>query len=185
MKKIVISVLLVTGLLAVDNQDYIGIAIGNAKLTAKTTVPDLFVRGDVDNTQYTATLGHYYDDTGRVHATFTYVNPSGSVDTESALSVGYDYLLPVTTNQFSLYAGPVIGYTWYKESAGTLNLDVSDFHYGAQAGAIAKITNNFELEAGYRYLIETGNDAKSGVNLDAENLKIWYIGVNLHFNQSS
>jgi hypothetical protein len=30
--------------------------------------------------------------------------------------------------------------------------------YGAQAGAIARVVDNIEIEAGYRYLMETGDD---------------------------
>jgi len=162
--------------MAGSNEDYFGISAGNAQLNGKVAGTNF----DTDDTHYTATVGHYYGDTARVQAAFTYVDPSGTVDHANALSVSYDFLLPVA-NQFSLFAGPVAGYTWYKESSGSLTLDLSGFHYGAEAGAIVKIANNLELEAGYRYLIQTGSDTVLGVNVDADDLRMWYAGLNLRF----
>jgi opacity protein-like surface antigen len=90
-------------------------------------------------------------------------------------------MLPLAEDKFSLYAGPVIGYTSYKESADDISLDLSGFHYGAQAGAILRIVENVEIEAGYRYLLETGSDTVTTVKIDADNIKMWYVGANIRF----
>lgn len=76
-----------------------------------------------------------------------------------------------------MYAGPVLGYTRYEEAG----LDLSGFHYGVQAGAIVKLVDNIEIEAGYRFLLQTGSDTVLGDNVDADDVKMWYIGANIRF----
>lgn len=181
MKKIVLASLLATGLMAGSNENYFGISAGNAKMTFNASGSGVSVDGDTDGTQYTATLGHYYGNSGRISAAYTYVKHDAGVDTSDAISFAYDFILPIAQDKFSIYAGPVVGYTRYEEPG----LDLSGFHYGAQAGAIVKIMDNIELEAGYRYLIETGNDSidVSGINVkvEADDVKMWYVGANIRF----
>lgn len=177
MKKIGLVVLLASGLMAAGNENYFGISVGNAELSGTVASTDF----DTDGTQYTVALGHYYGDTSRVSAAYTYVKHEAGVDESDAFSVAYDFILPIADNKFSLYAGPVLGYTRYEESAGGLSLDLSGFHYGAQAGAIVRVMDNIEIEAGYRYLIETGSDTVLGINVDADDLKMWYVGANIRF----
>jgi hypothetical protein len=166
MKKIVLAAMLASGLMAAGNENYFGISIGNAELEANTG-------GTTDGGQITATLGHYYGDTGRISGSYTYIKRDQDVKNSDVLSFAYDFILPLADNKFGLYAGPVAGYTFYKDDI----VDFSGFHYGAQAGAIVRIADKFELEAGYRYLIETGSDL--GVDLDS--VKMWYVGANLRF----
>lgn len=177
MKKIVLASLLVSGLMAAGNENYFGISAGNAELSGNVESTDF----DVDGTHYTFTLGHYYGETGRISATYSYVKHDTGVDKSDALSVAYDFILPLAENKFSLYAGPVLGYTRYEETASGISIDLSGFHYGAQAGAIARLSDNIELEAGYRFLFETGSDTVLGVNVDADNVKMWYVGANIRF----
>lgn len=176
MKKMFLSALLASSLMAGSNENYFGFSAGNMEVNGKS----LTEKFSTDDTHYTASLGHYYNDSGRVYASFSYTSPSGIVDRSSAISVGYDFLLPVS-KQLSLFAGPVLGYTWYELSDSFLSLDMSGFHYGAQAGAIAKVTNNIELEAGYRFLAETGKDSLFGENTQADDVRMWYVGANLRF----
>ena len=175
MKKIVLATLLTTGLMAAGNENYFGISAGNAELTGNVESSDF----DTDGTQYTFVLGHYYGENARVSAAYTYVKHDSGVDKSDAISVAYDFILPLAENKFSLYAGPVVGYTRYEESSAGINLDLSGFHYGAQAGAIIKLMDKIELEAGYRFLLETGNDTVLGVNVDADDVKMWYVGANI------
>jgi hypothetical protein len=169
MKKLVLVGLLAASLMAADGENYFGINMGNAKISMSTDTTD----GDTDETHYTATLGHYYGKNARISASYTYINRENDVDAADLFSVAYDFMLPLAEDKFSLYAGPVIGYTSYKTSL----IDLSGFHYGAQAGAIFRIVENVELEAGYRYLLETGSDK----GLNADNLQMWYVGANLRF----
>ncbi len=177
MKRIVLASLFTSGLMAAGNDNYFGLSTGNAELSGNVASTDF----DTDGTQYTATLGHYYGDTGRVSAAYTYVDREAGVDKADAISVAYDFILPLADNKFSLYAGPVLGYTWYEESENGLSLDLSGFHYGAQAGAIVRLVDKIEIEAGYRFLLQTGSDTVLGVDVDADDVKIWYVGANLRF----
>lgn len=181
MKKIVVASLIATGLLASGNQDYVHLSVGNAKLTGTASALGVPVDFDTDGTQYTLGLGHYLNDTGRVYGTYTYIDREAGVDKADAFSIGYDFLLPVDAKTFSLYAGPVVGYTRYEEPG----LDLSGFHYGAQIGGLIRITDNIEIDGGYRYVFETGSQDVSilgvNVNVEADDVKMWYIGANFRF----
>jgi len=120
-------------------------------------------------------------DNGRISLSYTYVEPVNNVKHSDGASLAFDFIVPIVDNVFMLYAGPVVGYTRYEEEAVGINLDLSGLHYGAQAGVIARVMNNIEVEGGYRYLIETGSDTVLGVNVDADTLRMWYVGVNFRF----
>jgi len=169
MKKIVLAGLLASGLMAAGNENYFGISVGNAELEASSSLGT----ANTDGGQFTGTLGHYYGDTGRISASYSYIKRDQAVKSSDVLSFAYDFILPLADNKLGLFAGPVAGYTFYKDDI----VDFSGFHYGAQAGGFVRIADKFEIEAGYRYLVETGSDL--GVDLD--NIKIWYVGGNLRF----
>lgn len=171
MKKIALAAMLATGLMGAD--DFFGLSIGDAELTVKMNSTN----ADTHDTHYTATLGHYYGETGRISLSYTYVEHEGDVDKNDAWSLAYDFILPLGDDKVSLYAGPVAGYTEYKDT----DMDLSDFHYGAQAGVILRLINTFEVEAGYRYLVETGSDTVSHVEIEAKDVKMWYVGGNVRF----
>ena len=181
MKKIVLVALLATGLMAASNENYFGLSVGNAKMSGSSSASGVINDWSTDGAQLTGTLGHYYGDSGRISAAYTYINHDAGVNKSDALSVAYDFILPLAENKFSLYAGPIVGYTRYEEA----DLDLSGYHYGAQAGAIVKIMDTIELEAGYRFLIETGSQKVIvlgvPVSVDADNVKMWYVGANLRF----
>lgn len=181
MKKIALCLLLVAGLMAAENKDYFGFSAGNADYRLKTSALGVTTKDNVDDTHYSFTLGHYYENS-RVSGTYTYVD--GGVDnfnSNYSFSFAYDFILPVVKDQFSLYAGPVVGYT--RLTDGEINL--SGINYGGQAGVIVRVINNIELEAGYRFVMGTGNDKVnvSGIdfNLESEYMKTWYAGANIRF----
>lgn len=169
MKKIVIATILATSLIAADNADYFGVSVGNTEFKASLSGAS----AKTDGGHISATLGHYYGDTSRVSASYTYVKHDSDVDNSDAFSLAYDFILPLAKDKFSIYAGPVIGYTRYEETF----LDLSGFHYGAQAGAIVRVADSFEIEGGYRYFKENGSD--SGLELD--DMQNWYVGANIRF----
>ena len=176
MKKILLVALLAgCGLMGADNVPYIGVSVGNAEL--KTSVDIVNFESKHDVTHYTATLGQYIGDNGRVSLSYSYVEPTGNVQNSDAASLAFDFILPVIDNTLLLYVGPVIGYTRLEVEA--LGLKLSGIHYGGQAGAIVRIIDNIEIEGGYRYLVETGKDTVAGVG--ADNLRMWYAGVNFRF----
>ncbi len=180
MKKILLATLLAGGaLMSADNVAFIGASVGNAEL--KSNVPLVGYESKSDDTQYTATLGQYVGTNGRVSLSYSYVKPQHSVKHSDAASLAFDLMLPIVDNMFYLYAGPVVGYTRYEQESAGVKLDLSGLHYGGQAGAIVRIVNNVEVEGGYRYLIETGSDTILGVKVEADTLKVWYIGANFRF----
>lgn len=179
MKKIALAVMLAGGLMGADNVAFIGASVGNVELTSN--VSSVGYESKVNDTHYTATLGQYVGTNGRISLSYTYVEPTGHVKHSDGASLAFDFMLPIIDNTFFLYAGPVVGYTRFEEEASGIKLDLSGLHYGGQAGAIFRVMNNIEAEGGYRYLIETGSDTLLGANVDADKLRMWYVGVNLRF----
>jgi len=180
MKKIFLATLLTGGaLMGADNVGFIGVSVGNAEL--KSTIGPTSHEAKIDDTHYTATLGQYIGDNGRIALSYSYVEPKNNIKNSDAASLAYDFVVPVMDNMFMVYAGPVIGYTRYKEEVAGIKLDLSGLHYGAEAGVIVRLVNFVELEAGYRYLVETGSDTVVGINVDPDTLRMWYMGANLRF----
>lgn len=166
-------------LMGANNVPYIGVNIGNAEL--KTSIGTGNFESKHNDTHYTGTVGQYVGENGRVSLSYTYVEPTGHVQHSDGVSLAFDYIIPVVENTISLYLGPVIGYTRLEEEAAGVKLDLNGMHYGAQAGAIVRIVDNIEIEGGYRYLVETGKDTVLGVDVNADDLRMGYIGVNFRF----
>jgi hypothetical protein len=179
MKKVLLTALLAGGLMGAENVPFIGVSVGNVEF--KSEAHAVNYESKVDDTHYTATLGQYLGDNGRVSLSYTYVEPVNNVKLSDGASLAYDLVLPIIDNAFFVYAGPVVGYTRFEEEAAGIKLDLSGLHYGGQAGAIVRVMKNIEVEGGYRYLIETGSDTVLGVDVEADTLKMWYIGANLRF----
>ena len=180
MKKIILAGLLVgCGLMGAENVSFIGASIGNAEL--QTSVGEGSFESNNDATHYTGTVGQYVGENARVSLSYTYVEPTGNVKHSDGLSLAIDFVLPVVEDTFLLYVGPVVGYTRFEEEASGLDLDLSGLHYGAQAGAIVRIVKNIEIEGGYRYLVETGSDSVLGASVEADDLRMWYVGANFRF----
>jgi opacity protein-like surface antigen len=180
MKKIVLVALLAgCGLMGSTNVPYIGFSVGNAELKTSVGVGDF--ESKHDDTHYTATLGQYIGENGRVSISYTYVEPTGNVENSDSVSLAFDFIAPVVDDTISLYVGPVVGYTRLEEEAAGIKLDLSGMHYGVQAGVIVRILDNIEIDGGYRYLVEDGEDTVLGVDVDADNLRMLYVGVNFRF----
>lgn len=170
MKKIVFLAVISASLCASQNSDYVGVGVGQSWLKIDNSVKKVTNSG----LSGTFVLGHKYGDYGRFYASGTYISSSENVDNSALFSVVYDFMLPVVDNVFSLYAGPNVGYTMYTEG----NVDLSGVHYGAEVGAVVDITKRVELEAGYRYLKETGTDG----SMQATSLQSAYFQLNISFN---
>lgn len=180
MKKILLVALLAgCGLMASDNVPYIGFSVGNAELKTSVGMGDF--ESKHDDTHYTATLGQYIGDNGRVSISYTYVDPTGNVENSDSASLAFDFIVPIIDDTLALYVGPVVGYTRLEEESAGVKLDLSGMHYGVQAGAIVRIIDNIEIEGGYRYLVEEGEDSILGVDMSADNLRMLYVGVNFRF----
>ena len=158
MKKIVLSMMLVASLFA-ENNDYVTLGGGVTQFNLDTGPSN----ASTNNASYTFALGHQYGNYGRIHMDGTYINAaSASIDSSAMISLSYDFMFPVVDDIFSLYVGPVGGYTSYK----TNTYDLSGGHYGVELGGVVSITENFELELGASYLKETGAGVSTFVSLD-------------------
>jgi len=169
MKKIVLFIVLTFQLFAYD--DYIGLGAGYTQFNVATST------GDIDNSgaSFTLDLGHKYGNYGRFHANGTYVTHDNDIYSAGSFSVGYDFLVPIFDNTFELYAGPVMGYTAYKER----DFSLSGLHYGGEVGVLFEMTNNLELEVGYNFLSQD----KSTDTHTAKNTQTGYVQVNLFFDK--
>lgn len=172
MKKIVLTILFTTALMAANNANYFGIYAGKASSSFNNSNNSTNLK---KKTQVTVSLGHYYGNSGRISAQYTYIKHIVNTDSSNIFSLAYDFILPlpVLTNRFSLYAGPSIGYTVLSINGQSFN----GFDYGPEAGMIVHVIKKVEIEAGYRYLYETGSN--SGINFN--NIKMWYVGTNIRF----
>ena len=168
MKKILTMALVVSSLSAAGNSEYIGLGIGSSKFTVDKSTNT--------GTHGSLVLGKKYGDYGRFYATGTYIDSSGSVDAVGVYSLAYDFMFPVVDDVFSLYMGPVAGYTTYREKT----IDLSGAHYGAEAGVTVDLGEIFELEIGYRYLVENGEDG----SVSAKSMQQAYFQVNVFFDGS-
>ncbi len=170
MKKVAFSLLIVTAALAgAENKDYFSFNAGNTELRMDSSTG----KTRKDDTQYSFIVGHYYENS-RLSARYTYVHSGeDNFSSNHQLSFAYDFILPIVEDSFSLYAGPVVGYSRIKGDG----LNLSGLHYGGEAGAIVEVVDNIELEAGYRFLMERGYNH----GVDAEYSKTWYLGANICF----
>ncbi len=177
MKKIALCLLLVSGLMAAENKDYIGFAAGNTDTRVESSTLGAKTRENFDDMHYSLKLGHYYENS-RVSGAYTYVDGGNdNFNSNYSFSLAYDFILPIIKDQLSLYTGPVVGYTHLKED----EINLSGVHYGGQAGLIVRVIDNIELEAGYKFVKETGNDKVANVDIESEYTKTWYVGANIRF----
>lgn len=167
------------GLMGAENVAYIGVSVGNTQL--ETSAAGGNFESKRDDTHYTATVGQYVGDYGRVSLSYTYVEPAGNMQRNDGASLAYDVVIPALNDTFFLYAGPVIGYSRLEGEASGIELDLSGMHYGAQAGVIVSVIEHLEIEGGFRYLVQTGKDTVLGLDVSADNLNIWYVGANFRF----
>lgn len=177
MKRITLAMLLASGLMAFEDQSYIGLSAGEAKISGSGSGFGASINDDKTENAFNLAVGSYLNENGRISATYTYIDSGNGVDMSDAITASYDFVLPLG-ERFSLYIGPNIGYTRFEYDNG---LDLSGMHYGGQAGAIVNIMPNLEIEAGYRYLIETGSETRSGIKIELDDIKIWHIGANFRF----
>jgi opacity protein-like surface antigen len=145
-------------------------------------------------------FGRYYDN-GRFYGFYAHQNKKEDTSANT-FGVGYDYLF----NNFKKVV-PFVGvqamYTKAKidgledeviPGVGTLRLSELDspsgFGFGIGAGIIYPLANNFEIEAGARYVKTNIEDDDSqsfaggvtgNIKVEVENYTQYYVGVNYRF----
>ena len=178
MKKIITLGLLTISLMASQNNDYVSLSGGVSQLSTIQTTTNSFQRNSSDGAAMTLTFGHKYE-SGRFNASYTFVNHDTiTVKEVSAFNFAYDFTFPISTSGVVLFAGPVIGYSWYEDTS--VNLD--GMHYGAEFGTFYDITENFSVELGYKYFKETASKEGTSSKVEYDDLQTLYLGINYYFS---
>jgi hypothetical protein len=135
MKKIMLTTLLASGLMAADSGFYVGADVGKTKAKTDVSYSGSFggyPYSESESTSDTATattlkMGYYIDKNNRTTVAIARANFDGL--TETALSVGYDYL--IGESALKPFIGVIAGYGQFKpdeveKAKGTF--------FGGQAG---------------------------------------------------
>jgi hypothetical protein len=98
-----------------------------------------------------------------------------------------DYLYLVNDSGTRLFAGVSAGVNKLENNTAGYGGDSSyGFTYGAQVGVLQSIGSNFEVEGGFKYMLNNNNVdfRENGVKVgtaDLKNNKQLYLGLNYHF----
>ena len=170
MKKLILLLSILSSVFAAQNSSYMGFGLGYGALKVDDTI-----NKNRDSSGLTASfaLGHKYSEYGRIYVVGMYRGASNGYENSGSISLAYDFLIPVVDDSFSLYLGPVAGYTGYS----TNGLDLSGYHYGLESGCIFNINDSIELEAGVRVLKEKGTEGA----FTAERSITGFAQVNFYF----
>lgn len=180
MKKIVLAVLLASGLMAADSGNYIGIDVGNTDFDMKVSALGVSAEESDDGGSVTLKLGYYYDKNSRVYISYQDVD----VDDADAyhIGIGYDYL--IGNYDLKPFIGGFVGYGSAEIDIAP-SADIAGMIFGVQAGINYAINGNFSVEAGYRYMKSNMEDTitVSGIDIKGEvdPISNWFVGVNYKF----
>ena len=141
--------------------------------------------GSASSTENGTGIGIYLDkyeqQKYRYNGTFSFISYDNFDITDLVLSA--DYLLPVNHN-VTFFGGAAFGGAIQKYSDASLGDAALGAVYGVQVGGIAYMSENFILEAGYRFRptkLETEVDAPSGTLVTVSDLSSTYLSLQLKF----
>lgn len=180
MKKIALTILLASGLMAEGSGNYIGFDVGSTKFDMKASAGGVSAEDSDDGGSLTLKLGYYYDKNSRTYISYQNIN----VDDGDAYyaGIGYDYL--IGDNDIKPFIGGFVGYGSSEVDAMS-ELDISGAVFGVQAGVNYAVNENFSVEAGYRYMKSNMEDTTTvlgvDVKLEIDPISNWFVGVNYKF----
>lgn len=183
MKKTTLSTLLMGTLLmlqceAATNSSYIGLDVGNTEATMSAVNGTANAEESDNGTSVSLKLGYKYEDNQRVYASAQYIEAEDA--DFMVYGLGYDYLFGDAI--VKPFVGGFIGYGQYQtDRASMIDLDVSGLVFGAQAGLQLEVTEEFELEAGYRYLKSKMQESVGTADIEIDPLSSWFVGFNYNF----
>lgn len=175
-KSLLVTIMLASGLMAADSGLYVGIDAGNTAMDVTVTNGAATSKQSSDGASQTLKIGYYFDQNNRAAIGYQHINTSGG-NSASAYLIGYDYL--IGESDFKPFVGAIVGYSKYSQS----NLTLNGALFGAQAGLNYGFTNNFSVEAGYRYMASNadGQFTSSTSKAEVDAIKNWFIGANYKF----
>ena len=112
MKKIVLAVLLASGLMAADSGVYVGVDIGDTAYDFKASAMGISETDKGDGSSQTVKVGYYLDKNSRISAFLQNANATTEKENLSVKThiygVGYDYL--IGNNAFKPFVGAMLGH---------------------------------------------------------------------------
>jgi opacity protein-like surface antigen len=176
MKKLLLIAMFASVLMSAEKGWYIG--IDGYKTRTNTTVSNALVSEKQNLTRSSKTFkaGYYVSRGGRTN--IYYQRSDTMDDTKGYLyGVGYDYL--IGSYPLKPYLGVLLGYSRYTQP----DVTVDGGFVGVNMGLNYAFSENFSLEAGYRYMFSnaSGDFAASLSKAKADSLTNWYLGANYKF----
>jgi len=181
-KSLIVIGLLLGGIsLNAEEQIFIGVDLGQVKLTGSS---EEGTNSGSNESSSSIKIGKNFTDY-RIYGKYTYVEIEKS--TLSAITLHYDKYF--TYKEIKPFIGAEVGYITLTddESFGGDNLAMSGLTYGLNIGAIHDINQKISLEIGFEYILTSASDnictetlddncvKKSTINLDSyTNLKIGF-----------
>ncbi|HEX5329214.1 hypothetical protein, partial [Sulfuricurvum sp.] len=145
MKKLLLIVVFSSGLLAAEKGWYIGIDGYKTRSNITVSNPILMEKQNLTRNSKTLKIGYFISRGGR--ANIYYQRNDSMDDTKGYLyGAGYDYL--IGSYALKPYFGILLGYSKYSQP----DLTIDGGFVGANLGLNYALSENFSLEAGYRYI---------------------------------
>lgn len=159
---------------------YVSGAIGSQKTTAEA-----LGQTESDYDTYLSLGAGIIDNDSRMGVTLSRAGETSGDDKyrQANLLLSYDRLFALGSDNAHLFAGVSggIGYT-HLASKGSFNDTDYGFSYGAQTGVIMGLGEHSDLELGYRYVHQPGNNIKVGATgLGIRDTQSLYLGYSLRF----
>ena len=137
-------------------------------------------------------FGAILNENHRIGVSYNSFNTASNVDLNS-YGIGYDYLIK-TSKKLTPFVGVGLNQVNYKETgAKTLDnnfdsdsLEMDGLVGTVNLGAVFELTNNFELEAGYRMALIKNVDGIIGysgvpIKFEMDDINMTYFGINYKF----
>lgn len=188
--------LLATGVLAQENL-FIGGTIGQISSNydessrAKTQMPGVNFDSIINDSGSWGLRAGNDQTHARYYLSYDYVSDSyrgAAKIRQQTIGASYDMMLPVASAT-RLFAGATVGATHLdQKTSGYRNDSAWGLHAGLQAGVLQNLSDNLELEAGYRYAKHNaevdfkprGTRSRSG-SAELSSTEQLYVGLNWRF----
>ena len=168
---------------------FVGAEIGHSEIKGKATTQYGSLNLDADGGHQAIKIGNYINENVRVGGSVYRFNEDDDVDV-SLITVGVDYFFGHDT--LRPFIGVHVGNLEYKESGAPSTYSKSSIEldstvYGLGFGLNYKVNKNVELEGGYKFLKTDGKDTltyiptNTVINIESDDAKSWYFGVNYRF----
>lgn len=180
------GLLLCSSLMAEDNGFYLGVEAGisyqkNKESYRNTFLPSSNYDENLKNksASYGINLGYYFNANNRAYAFYQYISKGDYASHTNAYGAGYDYLFG--DSSLKPFVGALIGYSTFRNG----DFNPKGMAYGGQIGVNYKITDNFSMDTGYRYLISDSESVETTPTTvftsEGVSFQSFFLGANYKF----